>query len=184
MQRKLKTLLPIFTVGIFTAPPIGYAETGTAQLDVEMGIAEAITFSCDTELSFGVTRIPLKGDSAGEITLAPDGELSSTGSDDFSLDDGAQVGECQLSGSVATENTEIIVSFPGGSAEMSGDTVLNLNAGGLSNPEVTLEASSETVDSNGEATIKIGGTLQLKEGELNNNDYGGYSVTMDVKIDI
>lgn len=162
-----------------------HAETDTTQIDVQMGIAEAITFSCDTNLSFGVTRIPLKGDSAGEITLGTDGVLSSTSSDDFSLDDdGAQVGECQLSGSVAEEGTDITISFPDGSAEMSGDTVLNLSPGGLSNPEVTLVSSSEKVDANGEALIKIGGTLQLKEGELDNSDYGGYSVTMDVQIDI
>lgn len=187
MKSRSAMLRCVFVGSFMVVPLATQAETETTQLDVEMGIAEAITFSCDTHLSFGVTRIPLKGDSAGEITIAATESLdiSSDGSDDFILDDKrAQPGECELSGSVAETGTEITVSFPDGSAEMSGDPVLNLEAGGLANPEITLSSSSEQVDEDGAATIYIGGTLQLKEGELDSGDYGGYSVTMDVEVDI
>lgn len=183
MKIETKVLWRVLAGPLIAMPLASYAETESTQLDVEMSVAEAITFSCDTPLSFGVTRIPLKGDSAGKITLDSEGNLSSVESDDFSLDDGAHVGECQLSGSVAKDGTSIDVTLPR-SREMAGDAVLNLSPGKLRNPEVYPEASTETVDANGEATIKIHGTLQLKEGELDKNDYGGYSVTIDVQVEI
>jgi len=186
MKIETKVLWRVLAGLVIAMPLASYAETETTQLDVEMGIAEAITFSCDTTLSFGVTRIPLGGDSAGEITIDPDtGDITSIESADFTLDDQrSQRGVCNLSGSVAADDTEVKITFPGsGANEMSGDTVLNLDAGNLENPEVTLTSSDETTQS-GEAKVFIGGTLKLKEGELKKNNYGGYSITVDVKVEI
>lgn len=171
-------------------------ETETAPLEVEMGIGNSITFECNTKLSFGVTRIALTDDANGDITLDPTVSNPSLdqGSDfdhDIVLDDDqAQLGECTLSGSDAGDSTPITVKFPdnGNDNTLSGAAVLGLGepTGGTGNdaPSVTLTASTETVDTNGGATIKIGGTLAINENSLSSGALGGYQGTMDVKVEI
>lgn len=198
MKRKTGMLWRLLAGSLIAMPLTSYSqtETETDQLEVEMGIGNSITFECNKKLSFGVTRIALGDDANGDITLDPTSSNPSLhpGSDfddDIVLDDDqAQLGECTLSGSAADADTSITVKFPDNAVNntLSGAAVLGLGTpnGGTDNdaPSVTLDASTETVDANGGATIKIGGTLTINENSLSSGALGGYQGTMDVKVEI
>jgi len=172
------------------------ADTASDDLEITAGLTEALTLSCETALSFGITRLET-GNRGGTTTLTvdPDGGDITLGGDDTNVSAGTgQAGTCTIAGSSATDGATVTVTIGGSSLE-SADVSLVADANafsGLGPPGTLLNdldvstfatnPGSVVIDSNGGATFNIGGTLTIP-AEVTGDNLGGYSNEVTVEVD-
>ena len=170
---------------------LGFSQTALAEsadgtLTINAGLSEALTVTCGTALSFGITRVTgdvlttgttLVMDTEGVITDKPDGVNPGS----------STAGECTLSGSLADDDSPVAVTYgdtpvagSSASATLSGnvDAFAELGAG-TGTLTVNSFTQSATAISGGGSTITIGASLVIPE----NASLGGYQGTILVTVD-
>lgn len=161
----------------------------TGELDVEAGIDSAITVKCTQALSFGTTTFNSTTalDTEMNITVDENGSLTATDAPELSALGDGQAGECTLFNATSSNETEIEVSYSETSdLQLTGrDGVMGLNNAGDPSDKllVTLDKPSDIVsevNSDGEATFKVTGTLKVPTNGPSNP--GGYGYTIDVTV--
>lgn len=173
------------------------ADTATDELEITAGLTEALTLSCDTALSFGITRLgDLDRGGSNETTItvaAADGSISVGGTDTGVTAGSGQAGECNISGSSAAQNADVMVQIGGedvgnASTTLNGDNdafsglgeptpALSLGVAGFELDPVTPQ-----IDGNGAATFNIGATLTIP-GTVIEANLGGYSNEVTISVD-
>lgn len=169
-------------------PNVAMAETAEGELDVEAGIGSAVTVVCTKALSFGTTTF--SGSTAlqteMEITVDADGNLSATDAPALSALGDGQAGECTLFNATSSNETNISVTYSETSEfALGGAAVLGLDSAGSPSDKllVTLDDASaidSEVNSDGEATFKVTGTMKLPTNAPSNT--GGYAKTIVVTV--
>lgn len=175
------------------------AETASDDLEITAGLIEALTLSCDTALSFGITRLTLEG-RTGSTTItvaASDGATTLSGYTSGVTAGTGVAGVCTISGSAADENDPVTVKIGGTEADLIATGVsvdLEGNASAFDDlaapdPALTGLAVTElglngpvTIDNSGGATFQIGGDLTIPQTVVTGN-LGGYSTTITVEVD-
>ena len=158
------------------------AEQADATLNVTAGLKEALSLTCDQALNFGVVGVDdVTGYSGGSVEVNPDGTLGTVSSGLSANENDANNGVCTMSGSAASDNTAITVTYATGTLSGSSFGALSAptNAGSLSLN--SFEESGNTVQSGG-ATINIGASLAIP-GSIDADAFGGYSGTVTVTVD-
>ena len=167
------------------------AETESADLEVTAGLKDSMTLSCDTALNFGVVAVDLNSFEGGGVVLGTDGSIGNVSSGLTPGQNSVSNGVCSLSGSAASEGSQIAVSYA--SQPLTGDdgafaaisAPIDDGSGEGAGAPLTVGSfveSYEGVDASGNATIKIGATLLIPAG-INADSLGGYSGTVTVTVD-
>lgn len=191
-----------FTLGIMLALGLSFglsqtalADTASDDLQINAGLIQALTLSCDTALSFGITRLDTldRSPAITKITLDPtDDTLSISAGSSTGVSTGTgQAGVCTVTGSAQSDSSLVTVNV-GGEQQAPGDASVDLEADGdaFTILDPPTEALSLTVDNfqlddvfvrltDGEVTFKLGADLTIPAVVAENN-LGGYSNTISV----
>lgn len=173
------------------------AETASSDLNVNAGLKEALSLTCGTALSFGITILNVTDLTSDQTaTVATDGTLSGSGGDGTAGLVGSEgtvsAGQCTMSGSKASDTSAVTVKYDGETGGESGasmtltgeNAALGLDGAGGSNT-LTVDSFTQSIssfDTDGEATIDIGASLTTPS-TLDANSLGGYSGTVTVEVD-
>ena len=162
------------------------AEEATGTLTINAGLSEAMTVTCGTALSFGITRVT---GTVPSMTLVMDTAGAITG-DPINVNPGSgTAGVCTLSGSLANDGTTVTVTY-GDTPQAGSSASETLSAEGeafselaaaTEGSELTVNTFTEsaTAISGGGSTIDIGASLVIPAGA----SLGGYQGTIEVTVD-
>ena len=167
------------------------AETATTELQVNAGLAEALTLSCDTAMSFGITRLGnLDRSAVTTLTLDPSNNNLTVTNDDGNVGVTAgegQAGECIIAGSAAANTTSVTVSFStpddlAGNTSAFGNLTAPASGSDISGMAVSITSvTGVTIGETGGASFNIGGVLTIPATATPQN-MGGYSTTTEVTV--
>lgn len=188
-SKKLTTLATIVAAGFATNVA---AETAEDTIDVYAGLAPVLEMTC-SDVNFGVWRVPTgdRGDST-TITLnaasVAEATVTTGGGADTAVSlsnnyDAPAAGTCNVTGSTVSNNNGEATITTGSSGTFLG-TASNPFATGLAAPtalppgsafDFTLSLSTGTpaIDSNGEATFQVIGSMEIPNNLVSDN-YGAY----------
>ena len=171
---------------------LGFSQTALAasdddNLEITAGISAAMTVTCGSALSFGITRVQLDN-RGGDNTIVVDpstGVATSAGDGTVTAGTGA-AGECSVSGSQASENTTVGVTFAA-AEDLTAETALELSAAstaisGLSVGSFVTTTGTDLQLTSGATSFGIGGTLTIPNNVVSGN-LGGYISTVVVTVD-
>ena len=167
------------------------AETESADLEVTAGLKDSMTLTCDTALDFGVVAVDFNSFDGGTVVLGTDGSIGNVSSGLTPEQNSVSNGVCSLSGSAASEGSQVEVSYT--SQPLTGDdgafeaisAPIDDGSGEGTGASLTVGSfveSDDQVGASGNATIKIGATLLIPAG-INADSLGGYSGTVAVTVD-
>ena len=171
---------------------LGFSQTALAAsdqdtLEITAGISAAITVTCGSALSFGITRVQLDNRGGNDtITVDPsDGAITSDGSGNVTTGTGA-AGECSVSGSQASDNTKVGVNFAT-AEDLKAAPTLDLSGASTAISDLSVGSFKTTTGTDldltkGATSFGIGGTLAIPDNVVADN-LGGYTSTVVVTVD-
>lgn len=178
--------------GVVSMASTAMGETATGELEVEAGIDNSVTVVCEEALSFGATTFSGEAamDAAMDVSVDENGDLATENAPELVAlgTDRAQAGECTLYNSTSSNETNISVTYPDlpgtGGVALTGEGVMGLDPGDSTN-ELTVDLDDPSditsqVNSNGEATFRVTGTLTIPKNAP--ADPGGYTTTITVEV--
>ena len=198
MKLRMKTLTRAILATSLVAG-LGFSQTALAEststdLDVNAGLAEALTLNCNTALSFGITRLEtLARGSATTLEVPAAGGIATAAGDTEGVTaSGGEAGACSIAGSLAGNNTEVTVTIAGetdgtGSVDLIsngtafGPTTALTGVNALKVSTFTTNPSPVVIAEDGSASFGIGGTLTIPATVISAN-LGGYSATVTVEV--
>jgi hypothetical protein len=193
LQRSLLTTGITLALGLsFGLSQNALAESTTSDLEIKAGLAQAYSMDCgEAALDFGVITLVL-GDRAGSTTILVKPTLTggapTVGGTTTGVTAGsASAGKCILSGSSASNNDPITVTY-GSDVTLTGEDnsyVSNIGEPATDLSGLTLgdfDAGNPRLDADGGVEFRIGGTLTIPATVAKEN-LGGYSGTITVTAD-
>ncbi|MGL5757277.1 hypothetical protein [Plesiomonas sp.] len=175
---------------LFTGHAMAYIDDAT--VNAYAGIAPVLTLTC-TDLNFGVWKVSVGSRSAATtITLAADSSGTATSSDSgVALAKGyspAAAGACDISGSVAPDGTQALVSmssntnieFVGQANTKFASTIAKPTADADLRANVTASTTTPVI-SNGVSRFYLGGELTIPNN-LSKSNYGGYVTKSQIRV--
>jgi hypothetical protein len=169
------------------------AESADGTLNITAGLSEAMTVTCNSALSFGVTRVTTGDrDDATILTVDADNTTGSPNTTSGTLTDVTfglvSPGSCTVSGSQADDTTVITVSFEPTVIELAGLQgaegldIPGTDISGLNVDSFTTTSGATLELTDGGTIFGIGGRLTIPNNLVAGN-LGGYGAQVTVTVD-
>lgn len=165
------------------------AEPAQDDLTINAGLAAAMSVSCGTPLSFGLTRVKTGNSTSNTVNVNAQSDAASKGTNGNVITNvgTGTAGECTISGSAASVDATVTVTIAG---QTNGTGTVSLAGASTDGPSTaaTLTVSnfitfpSQVEITAGDTTFKIGGTLTIPGGLVDDN-LGNYTNTVTVEVD-